>query len=187
MIVCAGDIEQFSFAHPVGIGLINSAINLTRLALLDKPEFLIFAGTAGSYGEYRPFDIVESRASSNIEICFFEDRCYTPIDNVITSDGINVSHETIVNSSNYITTDSTVGKFFNKHNIGIENMEFFSVMSVGKEFDIPCGGIFVVTNYCGPDAHKEFKRNHRKAMRLLNEYIYEKYPGLKGMSEKDNS
>ena len=31
----------FSFAHPIGVGLIESAINLTRMCLFDKPEFLL--------------------------------------------------------------------------------------------------------------------------------------------------
>ncbi|MCI0500930.1 MAG: purine-nucleoside phosphorylase, partial [Epsilonproteobacteria bacterium] len=35
MIVCAGRSETFDFAIPVGVGLIESAINLTRLCLFD--------------------------------------------------------------------------------------------------------------------------------------------------------
>ena len=33
------------------------AINLTRLCLSQKPNFLLFVGTAGSYGEKKIFDI----------------------------------------------------------------------------------------------------------------------------------
>jgi len=70
MFICAGDIEQFDFATPVGIGLVNSAINLTRICLMNPPEFLVFIGTAGSYGNKKIFDIVESRVASNIENSF---------------------------------------------------------------------------------------------------------------------
>ena len=59
MIVCAGDIEQFSFAVPIGVGLVNSAINLTRLCIMNPPEFLLFVGSAGSYGNKNIFDLVE--------------------------------------------------------------------------------------------------------------------------------
>ena len=48
MIVCAGRNETFPFAQTIGVGLIESAINLTRLCLFDKPEYLLFVGSAGS-------------------------------------------------------------------------------------------------------------------------------------------
>ena len=177
MIVSAGNIESFNFAYPIGVGLIESTINLTRLALFDKPEFLLFIGSAGSYGEYKIFDIVESRGASQIELSFIDKNSYTPIDNVIISEGLNVSHETLVNSSNYITTNPNYSNFFVKNGIGLENMEFFSLLQVSKEYEIPAGGIFVVTNYCNRDAHKEFKQNHKRAMSLLKEYVNEKFRG----------
>jgi nucleoside phosphorylase len=178
MFVCAGDIEQFDFATPVGIGLVNSAINLTKICLLNPPEFLLFVGTAGSYGGHEIFDIVESRSGANIETGFFTHGAYTPIDNVISSSD-NVSRETIVNSSNYITTDPTLSPHYLTHNISLENMEFFSVMRVGQEFGIPTGGIFIVTNYCDGDAHATFLANHAEAKKRLHEYIMGRFPNGK--------
>ncbi len=175
MIVCAGKNETFSFAFPIGVGLIESAINLTRLALLDKPEFLLFIGTAGSYGRYKIFDIIESTIASNIEISFFKGESYTPIDNVIESSGFNVSHETfknvIVNSSNYICTDFNIAKAYLKHHIEIENMEFYSVVSVAKEFEIPVKGVFAVTNYTNKNAHNDYIKNYSKAKEILINYL----------------
>ncbi|BCD59322.1 MULTISPECIES: purine-nucleoside phosphorylase [unclassified Nitratiruptor] len=175
MIVCAGKSEIFPFAYPIGVGLIESSINLTRLALFDKPEFLLFIGSAGSYGKYDIFDIVQSRGASQIEISFWEKKSYTPIDNVIMSEGLNVSHETIINSSNYITTDSSSWNYFQKAGIGLENMEFFSVLQVSKEFEIPAAGIFVVTNFCDTNAHEAYKSNIREAMNILERFIKEKF------------
>ena len=188
MIVCAGDIEQFDFATPIGIGLINSAINLTRVCLMNPPEFILFVGTAGSYGKHNIFDIVYSRAAANIEHAFFNRAGYTPIDNLIVADDIakdresakfnsliqRVSHETVVNSSNYITTSESISKLALKVGLSLENMEFFSVVSVAKEFNIPVGGVFVVTNYCNEDAHKDFKKNHKVAMQKLQEHLLSK-------------
>jgi len=181
MIVCAGNNETFSFAQPIGVGLIESSINLTRLALFDKPEFLIFIGSAGSYGEAKIFDIKTSMIASNIETSFWRNDSYTPIDNVIEAKKIKKEQSStlIVNSSNYITKNIEYGKFYIKHNIHLENMEFFSVMRVAKEFDIPVLGIFVVTNYTDKDAHKEFIQNHQKAKKLLSEYMFERYKELK--------
>ena len=67
MIICAGESEQFDFALPIGIGMTDVAINLTRLCLSQKPKFLLFVGTAGSYGEKKVFDIIESKTAANIE------------------------------------------------------------------------------------------------------------------------
>jgi len=170
MIICAGDIEQFDFAIPVGIGMVNSAINLTRLCLLNPPEFILFVGTAGSYGNHNIFDIIESRTAANIENSFFTHGAYTPLDNVIST-ADNVSRETIVNSSNYITTHPTLSSHYLKQNIQLENMEFFAILKVAQELNISAGGVFVVTNYCDKDAHKSFMNNRKKAMEKLTVYM----------------
>ena len=173
MIICAGEIESFSFATPIGIGLVNSAVNLSRIAIMNPPEFILFIGTAGSYGKYGIFDIIESKTAANIEHSLLTGSAYTPIDNVIsTSD--NVSHETIINSSNYITTDKNMSQKYLDKNIHLENMEFFSVMAVAKEFSIPAGGIFCVTNYCDKNAHRDFLANRAEAMNRLEEYLANK-------------
>ncbi len=167
MIICAGRNETFPFATPMGVGLIESAINLTRLCLFDKPDYLVFVGSAGSYGEHNIFDIVESSSASNIEIGFFSDDCYTPLDNVLKSDNKLLLNQTIVNSSNYITTNQKLSKGFKEYGIGIENMEFYSLLQVAKEFDIDIAGVFVVTNFTNKDAHKDFIQNHKEAMDKL--------------------
>ena len=170
MIICAGDIEQFDFATPIGIGMVNSAVNLTRLCLMNPPEFLLFVGTAGSYGHNDIFEIIETRTASNIEAAFFTHNSYTPIDNIISTSS-DVSRETIVNSSNYITTDPTLSRYYLSHNIALENMEFFSVMKSAEILGIPAGGVFVVTNYCDSNAHQAFVKNRVEAMRKLTEYM----------------
>ncbi|MEA3417852.1 MAG: purine-nucleoside phosphorylase [Campylobacterota bacterium] len=197
MIICAGDKEQFDFATPIGIGMVHSAVNLTRQCLLNPPEFLLFVGTAGSYGNREIFDIVESRTAANIENSFFTHGNYTPIDNVISTaepsrlhflptatvpdlqtrssshllDGSHVSRETIVNSSNYITINKEVSRHYLENNIELENMEFYAVLKVAEELGIPAGGVFIVTNYCDKYAHQTFMDNHHEAMKQLTEYM----------------
>ena len=170
MIICAGESEQFDFALPVGIGMTDVAMNVTRLCLSQKPKFLLFVGTAGSYGEKKVFDIIESKTAANIENSFFTGGSYTPIDNMVST-ADDVSRETIVNSSNYITTDKALGKAYLSKNIHVENMEYYAVLKVAKSFDIPAAGIFIVTNYCDENAHKDFMDNHKEAMKRLTEYI----------------
>ena len=136
MIICAGESESFEFATPMGIGLIDTAINLTKRCIKNPPKSILFVGSAGSYGEYEIFDIVESNRASNIENSFFNANAYTPIDNIVST-ASNVSRETIVNSSNYITTDDTLSKEYLSKGISLENMEFYAVLKVAKAFKIP--------------------------------------------------
>jgi len=171
MIVCAGKSESFPFATTIGVGLIESAMNLTRICLFDKPDYILFIGSAGSYGTNDIFDIVESSSASNIELSFFNDDSYTPIDNVLRCDDIKFKSDTIVNSSNYITTNEKFGNEFEQNEIGIENMEFYSVVKIAQEFEIDVKGIFVVTNYTNKNAHKDFISNHKEAMDKLVNYL----------------
>ena len=174
MIICAGRNETFPFAQVMGVGLIESAINLTRLCLFNKPEYLLFIGSAGSYGNHQIFDIVESKRASNIELGFLTSSAYTPLDNVLESDNKFARNDTIVNSSNYISTNEKLTKEFLDYGVGIENMEFFSVLSVAKEFEIPVAGIFVVTNYTNANAHDDFIKNHKEAMEKLTNYLLDR-------------
>ncbi|MCD6258247.1 MAG: purine-nucleoside phosphorylase [Helicobacteraceae bacterium] len=170
MIICAGNNETFDFATPMGVGLVEMAMNLTRLCLFDKPEFLLFVGSAGSYGDLKLFDIVESKTASNIELAFLEQKAYTPLDNVISTNTTNTK-DIIVNSSNYISTSKELTEKFLKFGVGLENMEFFSVLRIAQEFDIPAGGVFCITNYTDANAHKDFLTNHERAKELLSAHV----------------
>ncbi len=170
MIICAGNNETFDFATPMGVGLVEMAMNLTRLCLFDKPEFLLFVGSAGSYGNHKIFDIVESKTAANIELAFLQNKAYTPIDNVVTTN-TEGTKEVVVNSSNYISTDPELTKNFLKFGVEIENMEFFSVLRIAQEFNIPAGGVFCVTNFTDSNAHADFLANHEKAKELLSEHV----------------
>lgn len=168
MWVCAGNQESFPHATPLGIGLIACAANLTQLILMDRPDSIQFLGTAGSYGNHQIGDIVTSSRASNIENSYLENRSYTPIDNVVTIEIQNVSHGTIVNSSNYITTDSQLSQRYLGLGIELENMEFYAILWVAKQHNIPAYGIFVVTNYCDSEAHVQYQKNYPEAVATLH-------------------
>ena len=174
MIVCAGRNETFKFAKTIGVGLIQSAINLTKICLTNKPDSITFIGSAGSYGEYKIFDIIESSKASNIELSFLSNSSYTPLDKILEFNSKMMKNDTIVNSSNYISTNEKLANQYNEYGIGIENMEYFSVLQVALEFDIPVTGIFIVTNYTNENAHKDFLKNHNEAMEKLTKYLDDK-------------
>ncbi|MEA1917570.1 MAG: purine-nucleoside phosphorylase [Campylobacterota bacterium] len=170
MIICAGNNENFSFAKPMGVGLVEMSINLTRLCLFDRPEFLLFVGSAGSYGKHNIFDVIETKTASNIELSFLDNNSYTPIDNVISTNTSN-KKDVVVNSSNYISTNFELSQKYNTFGVELENMEFFAFLKVAQEFGISAGGVFCVTNYTNKNAHDEFITNHNKAKEILTKHI----------------
>ena len=177
IILSAGNNEIFDFATPIGVGLIHSGINLTKLILENRPKSILFIGSAGSYGNLKPFDIINSHSSTNIETGYFLHNCYTPIDNKISTKKLNVSCETtnknsiLVNSSNYITTNKNISNKFLDNSIEAENMEFYSILTVANKFNIPSLGIFIITNYCDEFAHSDFIKNHDQAKEILTSQI----------------
>ncbi|MDR2080879.1 MAG: purine-nucleoside phosphorylase [Campylobacteraceae bacterium] len=171
MILSAGLGETFPFAVPIGVGLINASINLTRVLMKKNPKNLLFIGTAGSYGKYKEFQLLTSNRAANIEIGFLQNLSYSPILGEIRGAETNVSRGTlskiVVNSSNFITADAEQAKLFLEYGLSIENMEFFAVLKTAEKFNIPALGLFCITNYCNKDAHENFFKNQREAKELL--------------------
>ena len=185
MFVCAGSIETFAFAKPIGIGMVEAAASVACLCEQARPETIVFVGTAGSYGRYGLLEIVEAHAAVQIEIAALRAQAYTPMHDFITYRSGNyqigysadVSRETspIVNSSNYITTDAYAAETMLARGIDLENMEFFSVLATAARYGIPAKGIFIVTNYCREDAHAMFLSQHAEAKNRLTEYVITRY------------
>jgi len=166
---CAGQTEQIEFAHPLGVGLVESAINLTRFFMQNSCDEALFLGSCGSYGDRDIFEIIESDSASNIELSLLLGESYTPISNQIKT-SLNVPRGTI-NSSNYITSSKKNAELYLAKGLDGENMEFFSFLKVAERFGVKAKGIFVVTNYCYEDAKKEYAKNYKKALSYLIEYV----------------
>lgn len=179
MFICAGNGEEFKFAQSIGVGLVESAICLTRICATQSPEFLCFVGSAGSYDFDLPLlEICVSEEATQIETSFLEDRSYTPIslherslsnvscETIQTIKSLDL-HPVVVNSSNYITTDSQISQTMRTRGMMLENMEFFSVLAVARRFGLPVIGIFCVSNYCHPDAHIEFVKSRGEVARKI--------------------
>lgn len=188
MFICAGDSEQFAFAKSIGIGLVSSAIGLTRICLQYAPKELIFLGSAGCYNDKLSIlSMAYSYSATQIELSFLDEHAYTPIYNSIKLEqNKNVSHETflknlhykvknlpqvVVNSSNYITNTDKYNAMMNHANITLENMEFFSVLRVAQYFEIPCIGIFCVSNFVSKNSHEEFIKNHTIVKAKLHDFV----------------
>lgn len=114
MLLCAGRNETLKGAVPIGVGLIESAINLTRMCLKNPDiKSLIFIGSAGSYSpETELLSVFESTQGYQIEESFSYLNSYTPLDNSIH---IETKEKALfervgINSSNYIHTNEMFAK-----------------------------------------------------------------------------
>lgn len=181
MIVCAGANESFEFAKPIGIGLVEPAINLTNIVSSNLPKWILFIGTAGSYGRIKVGSLCLCQNASNIEISSLLELSYTPIKtdintkapectNILTNTN-NILTNIKCNSSNFITKDTTCSDKFMSLGFDIENMELYSVLSVAKRFGIACAGLLYVTNLCNEKAHFDFIKNHEVAKSTLSNTI----------------
>lgn len=180
MIVCAGRNEIIAYATPIGVGLVEASMGLMRICLREYIESLVFVGSAGSYSYELPLlSLCISTRATQIESSFVSGDSYTPLDNCIEN---NVSQETfrvkyrylrdvVVNSSNYITTDSRICAAMCGAGIMLENMEFFAILRVAQEFNIPAYGVFCITNYCDANAQKDFMANHTLAKKALENFL----------------
>lgn len=166
MIICAGNMESFDFATSIGIGMIQSAINLTRILCKNRIEEIIFIGSCGLYKDGKILEIYETTKAKNLEISSLLDLSYSPLE------FLNVSRETnLTNSSNFITTDKSLAYKFSDLGFFMENMEIYSVLEVAKTFNIPAKGILCATNFCDTNAHDDFLKNYRKSKENLEKYL----------------
>ncbi|GAA9255292.1 hypothetical protein HpHA223_16890 [Helicobacter pylori] len=115
----------------------------------------------------------ESVCGYQVEESFSHLNSYTPLDNFIQ---IETKEEALfkracVNSSNYIHTSEIFAKKMAQKGVLLENMEFFSVLSVARAFSLKAKGIFCVSNHAGLNAHKEFKENHFKVKQILEDTL----------------
>ena len=69
IIISAGRNEVFPFALPMGVGLVDMGINLTRFLCKNEQNLsseIVFIGSAGLYKEGEIFGIYESSIAANI-------------------------------------------------------------------------------------------------------------------------
>ena len=170
LIVCAGEMESFQFATTIGIGMVEPAINLTKILLNLKqlPKKIIFIGSCGIYGNENLLKIYQSSLAFNYEISVIMGFSYTPIKINLP----NVSQKTIlINSSNFITNSAEISKKFKNLGFTAENMEAYSVRCVANLFKIDFECILCSTNYCNENAHDDFIKNYPQAKEIITKYL----------------
>ena len=135
MFVCARG-ENIGFAKEIGVGIVESSIELTALVLKENPKFLIFLGSAGAYSkEIALMDIFVSNSATQIESSFSKDESYTPLDNKIEI----VSYETLQNQRADSSKDSSA-------NLGVNPTTNLSAILDSHNFAIINSSNYICTD-----------------------------------------
>jgi len=183
LIVSAGRGEFFDGVLPVGVGLVESTITLSRFLTGRKVKGVIFVGTIGSYGSLQIGEEVISYSATQIEIGALEKKSYSPLQLEVENRKIEGELSPLIpilprrvikiNSSNYITTDWELASLFRKGGVEGESMEFYAILETLHRFNLPGFGYFVVTNYTNSSAHSSYLENLPMARKKIGKFVEE--------------
>lgn len=101
VFVCAGNGEEFSFATPIGVGLVDSTITLSNLLAKGDIGRVIFVGSCGLYDENKELlKLYQASTVSNTEFGSLVGSFYSPIKLSLSTGAIHkFSKEELLNTS----------------------------------------------------------------------------------------
>ncbi len=156
--------------HQSGVGMLASAVNLTCLAINDKPDFIIQMGIAGAFDKkinlgkvvavkhemLGDMGVIEENKWKDIFDLKLEKSSYHPFEKrKLTNqflEKFNLLKLAEVNAVtvNEITTHpDRINQLIKKYEPSIESMEGAALHYVAKEFNIPFIQLRAISNYVG--------------------------------------
>jgi futalosine hydrolase len=136
-----------------GVGMVNTAINLTKELIKKKYDLVINMGVAGSFSEkLKNGDVVEVVEDNFSEIGFENDFEFSEFTDFDLKTKFYNSAKTTLKQVKAITVNTVHGKndtifeITKRENPEIESMEGASVFKVCEEFNVPCVQIRSVSN-----------------------------------------
>ncbi|MCB1140939.1 MAG: hypothetical protein H7A24_06695 [Leptospiraceae bacterium] len=176
--------------YNVGIGFHDSLYNLQRFLLKnpDRYKSIVFLGSAGSYDQnvFQIGDIVYSYKFLNKDIA--EIKNFAKVPDVITKhiisipDNVSLSmvqklqyKEAITNSMNYVTLIDLTKEEKLEHlfDVGVENMEAFSIAYIANRLSLSFIAIYFITNIVGTQGSIDWAGNWRAGSNRLQGQIIE--------------
>ena len=136
-----------------GVGMMNTAIQLTKELMKNKYDLVINMGVAGSFSdEIKTGDVVEVVEDYFSEIGFENGVGFERFSDLLVKENYSVEGKTNLQKVKGITVNTVHG---NEHSIAeivsrlnpdVESMEGAAVFKVCKEFVIPCVQIRAISN-----------------------------------------
>jgi len=136
-----------------GMGMVNTAINLTRELNENNYDLVINMGISGSFSdEIKTGDVVEVIEDCFSEIGFEDEESFSEFSDLDTKTRFIVDGRTSLRKVKGITVNTVHGNENSIHNIierlhpNIESMEGAAVFQVCEEMKIPCIQIRSISN-----------------------------------------
>ena len=136
-----------------GVGMVNTAVNLTKELTKMKYDLVINMGVAGSFSdELKNGDVVEVVEDCFSEVGFEDGECFESFADFNLKTEYKVKGRTSLRKVRAITVNTVHGKdqsilaIIDRLNPDIESMEGASVFKVCEEFDIPCLQVRSISN-----------------------------------------
>ena len=159
LIVVATKIEITSTKikhHPIlitGVGMVNTAIDLTKALMEKKYDLVINMGVSGSFSDQlKNGDVVEVVEDNFSEIGFENDFSFSKFTSFdlktkfYNSSKTNLKHVRAITVNTVHGNNHSISEVMARENPEIETMEGASVFKVCEKFNIPCMQIRSVSN-----------------------------------------
>lgn len=151
---------------PVGIGGIAAAAGATELILAAQPDWVVFVGTCGTYGEHELGNLLTPS-----EVYYWDPQIatgeahlpadlYPPIA-LLPWDGYP---ETVCFQTPHISLAAMDAE-------GVEHLELYAVAYAAQRLNVQVTALLGVSNVVGPDGHKEWQQYHREVEQALVEAV----------------
>ncbi|MDC0249610.1 futalosine hydrolase [Flavobacteriales bacterium] len=136
-----------------GVGMINTAIHLTKELMKNKYEIVINMGVVGSFSDQlKNGDVVEVVEDNFAEIGFEDGESLSKLTDFDIKTTFKVEGKTNLKQVKSITVNTVHGnenaikKLVHRLNPDVESMEGAAVFAVCEEFNIPCVQIRSISN-----------------------------------------
>jgi len=136
-----------------GVGMVNTAINLTKELIKSDYDLVINMGIAGSFSDdVKTGDVVEVVEDTFSEIGFENGDKFSEFTDFRIKTSYSVKSKTNLRKAKGITINTAHGKedsiteIVNRINSDIETMEGASVFKVCEELDVSCMQIRAISN-----------------------------------------
>lgn len=150
----------------LGIGFLDSALNLEKLICSNTITEIVFIGTAGSYNKALSIGeivSINSTAALNLGAVLglayvagkqesFELEVFKDFKPAKCFSSLEISREEII--AEKLIAQNSADKFL------VENMELYGVAAVAAKNKIPLKSLLGITNYINPNAHEDWKANN---------------------------
>jgi purine-nucleoside phosphorylase len=170
-----------------GIGVVDAAVGAARAIAACAPRFVLFIGTAGSYGAAPPIGgvaIARHILLASTAVVRGDGYLPGPLITRVTTDarwrrdlvaaGGGVTDATVVVAD--VATPLAITKaaaltrrLARATGAAVENLEAFGVGRAALRAGVPFGAVLGISNRVGPRAHDEWVRHQARATRAASE------------------